>query len=93
MEEITLSITKEDGEIFDSDETVQDETPSEHPENESEGAHKETSKETEERNSTKRHKSSRPPHSEHPCSRGAFHDLYVDLRNKERLADMPRYFS
>ena len=90
MEEVTLSITKEDGEITDFEATLQSEAPALVFEKVEEGVHKETTKE-DERKTSKRHKSARSSHSDHPCSRGAFHELYVNLSKKGQLGDMPRY--
>ena len=55
MEEVTLSITKEDGEITDFEATVQSEAPALVFEKVEEGVHKETTKEDEKKTS-KRHK-------------------------------------
>ena len=89
MEEVTLSITKEDGEITDFEATVQSEPPALVFEKVEEGVHKETTKEDEKKTS-KRHKSSRSSQSDHPCDRRAFHELYQDLFKKGQLGDMPR---
>ena len=91
MEDIALRVSKEDGEVSETEETTQKECPSEHPRDESEGSRQESFKESEETGSLKkRHKSTR--RSEHPCSRGAFHDLYHSLRKQDRLSDLPRYY-
>ena len=91
MEDIALSVSKSDGELSETEETTQNECPSELPRDESEGSRKEGFKENEEtRSLKKRHKSTRP--SEHPCSRGAFHDLFCSLRKQGRLSDLPRYY-
>ena len=86
MEEVTLSETREDGEI---EATTENEVPALVFDKVEEGAHQETTKEDEKKTS-KRHKSARPSH-DHPCSRAAFHELYLSLNKKGQLGEMPRY--
>ena len=89
MEEVTLSITKEDGEITEFEATTENEAPALVFDKVEEGVHQETTKEDEKKTS-KRHKSARSSH-DHPCSRGAFHELYLSLNKKGQLGEMPRY--
>ena len=89
MEEVTLSITKDDGEITENEATTENEAPALVFDKVEEGVHQETTKDDEKKTS-KRHKSARPSH-DHPCSRAAFHELYLSLNKKGQLGEMPRY--
>ena len=84
MEEVTLTLTKEDGEISDIEATVQVEPPA----LVFEKVEEETTKDDESK-ATKRHKSSKPS-NDHPCNRRAFGELYQDLFKKGQLGEMPR---
>ena len=86
MEEVSLNKTREDGEI---DETTENAVPALVLDKVEEGANQETTKD-EEKKTSKRHKSARSSH-DHPCSREAFHDLYLGLNKKGQLGEMPRY--
>ena len=92
MEEVVLSLNREDGEITDLEATAQDEPPSlilEKVEDETtEGENKNTR--DDENKASKRHKSSKPS-NDHPCNLRAFGSLHQDLSKKNRLGEMPRY--
>ena len=89
MEEVALSQTREDGEIEECEATTENEVPALVFDKVEEGTPQETTKEDETKTS-KRHKSARSSH-DHPCSRGAFHELYLSLNKKGQLGEMPRY--